>query len=75
MRGIIFGDIYVQYKKFLSKGSDHEKVKVIVNCRTEYKFEYYQNRNPQDSNNLIKISSLKPETSMEIPFSNNSQHT
>ena len=66
-RGIIFEDIYVQYKKFLSKGSDHEKVKIIVNCRTGYKFEYYQKRNPED---------VSPtETSMEIPFSINSQHT
>ena len=45
---------------------NHKKIIVIVNCRTGYKFEYYQ-KNPQD----FKISSLKPEISPEIPFSNN----
>ena len=43
---------------------------VVVNCRTGYKFEYYQ-KNPQDANKQIKISSVKPEISSEIPCSNN----
>ena len=48
-RYIIFGDIQVRYIYFWSKGSNRKKVIVVLNCRTGYKFEYYENT-PQDYN-------------------------
>ena len=41
------GHIRTVYK--ISGLKNHKKIIVIVNCRTGYKFEYYQ-KNPQDSN-------------------------
>ena len=41
------GHIRTVYK--ISGLKNYKKIIVIVNCRTGYKFEYYQ-KNPQDSN-------------------------
>ena len=41
------GHIRTVYK--ISGLKNHKKIIVIVNCRTGYKFEYYQKKTTQDS--------------------------
>ena len=63
-----FGEhIHTVYE--ISGRKNHKEVVVVVNFRTGCKFQFL--KKTQDSDEQIKISSLKPEISPNIPFSNN----